>query len=102
MRPHPVPPSLFVALCICMVVESHAATLNVNNLPGKGCSDTGTGTALRPYCSLQLAVSRARPGDIVTVSGGSYGPAELDVTTSGTAIAPIRVQAVPRRSAVIV
>jgi len=85
-----------------MVVESRAATLNVNDLPGKSCSDSGSGSALRPFCSLQLAVSRVRPGDVVEVSGGAYGPAELDVTISGTALAPIIIRAVPRRSAVIV
>ena len=102
MRPHPRISALFICLCLSIAADSHAATLNVNNLPGKNCSDSGSGTALRPYCSLQLAVSRARPGDIVTVSGGAYGPAQLDVTTSGTALAPIIIRAVPRRSAVIV
>jgi len=89
---------------ISFVLRSHpiAATWNVSNILGSNCSDTGSGTTIRPFCSLQVGVNRARPGDTVSVAGGTYGPAQLNVQASGTASAPIVIRATPRRSAVII
>ncbi|MEV8094374.1 PKD domain-containing protein [Kitasatospora sp. NPDC085879] len=65
------------------------STLYVNNSASANCSDSGAGAQTQPYCSPQLALDAARPGDTVLVSPGIYGP--VRVTTSGTESAPITV-----------
>src|SRR6185312_3517049 len=53
------------------------------------CTDSGTGTAAAPYCTLQAAADAANPGDVLNVSSGTYAPTTF--TRSGTAAAPITV-----------
>ena len=71
---------------------SSATTLYVNNEVGSICSDSGTGTADQPYCTIQAAVDAVNPGQTVYIVGGNYvGP--IDITRSGTAGAPITITA---------
>jgi len=58
------------------------------------CSDGGTGTAARPFCSIKPAGSRVVAGQTVLVAGGTY-PESITVSGSGTTSAPINFTAVP-------
>jgi parallel beta-helix repeat protein len=58
------------------------------------CSDGGTGTAARPFCSIKPAVSRVLAGQTVLVAAGTYSET-VTVSSSGTAAAPIYFAAVP-------
>ena len=69
-------------------------------------SDDNAGTsASTPLDSLQAAEALVKPGDIVEVMNGTYtAPAfgdALDITTSGTASAPITFEAAPGQTPVI-
>src|SRR5580700_3399218 len=69
-------------------------------------SNENTGTsAAAPLASLQAAANIVKPGDTVQVMNGTYtAPAygvALDITTSGTAIAPITFEASPGQTPVI-
>jgi hypothetical protein len=69
-------------------------------------SDKNAGTsATVPLASLQTAANLVKPGDTVLVMNGTYtaqyyGDA-LDITTSGTASAPITFAAAPGQNPVI-
>jgi hypothetical protein len=67
-----------------------AAVLYVDNRSAT-CNDSGTGTALAPYCSIQAAADAATAGDTVLIAGGMNNAYRQDVTVahSGTAAAPI-------------
>ncbi|MBR7833359.1 PKD domain-containing protein [Actinospica durhamensis] len=67
-------------------------TIYVSNSAASGCTDSGSGTADAPYCTLQAAADVANPGDIVRVGPGTYAAPTL--TRSGTASAPIQFVAV--------
>ena len=75
---------------------AHAAASSViwvDNASGAGCADaTGSGGQSQPFCTIQAAVNVAQPGQTVTVEPGIYN-AQNDITTSGTASAPITVDA---------
>jgi hypothetical protein len=69
-------------------------------------SDNGAGTsASAPLATLQAAANLVRPGDTVEVMNGTYtGPSQgavVDITTSGTASAPIIFQAAPGQTPII-
>jgi parallel beta-helix repeat protein len=70
-------------------------------------SDNNAGTAAgSPLATLQAAADLVRPGDTVEVMNGTYSNASgdggvLQITTSGTAAAPIRFQAMPGQTPVI-
>src|ERR1700745_3757648 len=67
--------------------------------------DTNSGTsATAPLASLQAAANLVKPGDTVEVMNGTYaapGGDVLDITTSGTASAPITFEAAPGQTPVI-
>ncbi|MFJ2868719.1 PKD domain-containing protein [Kitasatospora sp. NPDC087314] len=65
-----------------------AGTLLVNNAPGAGCSDSGGGTADRPFCTIGAAAAVVQPGQTVRVMPGQYGE-EVRITRSGTPEQPI-------------
>ena len=69
------------------------AYLYVNNATGAGCSDQGSGTQAQPFCTITAAAAVVLPGQTVMVSYGNY--AELDITRSGTADAPITFEGAP-------
>lgn len=57
-------------------------------------SDSATGTATRPYATIQKAVSAAQAGDTIMVRGGTYRlTTNITISRSGTASAPITLTA---------
>jgi len=78
-----------------------AATLFVNK-QNTACSDSGSGSATQPFCSIQTAVNKANPGDTVLVVAGTYGPAMLSISRSGVSGAPIVVKSWTIHGATIV
>src|SRR5690349_10937263 len=69
-------------------------------------NDNNAGTcATAPLATLQVAANLVHPGDTVEVMNGTYtGPAYgdvLDITTSGTASAPITFEAAPGQTPII-
>jgi Right handed beta helix region/PKD domain len=51
------------------------------------CTDSGSGTYAVPFCTIQAAADAAVPGDVVSISPGTY--ASATITNSGTAANPI-------------
>ncbi|MFI6851008.1 right-handed parallel beta-helix repeat-containing protein [Streptomyces sp. NPDC050416] len=59
-----------------------------------GGDDSGPGTLDRPLRTIQRAVDLARPGDTISVRGGTYALTDnITITTSGTASQPITLAA---------
>jgi parallel beta-helix repeat protein len=87
-----VPAALLLAGVTVLVLPAQSAlaatTLYVG---GQGCSDTGPGTRLVPFCSISAAAARAVAGQTVRVSSGTYA-GTVQPANSGTAAAPIRYQ----------
>jgi|SRR5580700_170256 len=78
-------------------------TYYVSSITG---SDNNAGTsASAPFASLQAAANVVKPGDTVQVMNGTYTAPfyadALDITTSGTATAPITFEAAPGQTPVI-
>ena len=69
------------------VVASAASSSTLYVDYNKSCTDTGTGTAAAPFCTIQAAANAAVAGDTVQVAAGIWGP--VDITDSGTAAEPI-------------
>jgi hypothetical protein len=56
--------------------------------------DAAPGTLERPLRTIQKAVDRARPGDVIAVRGGRYALTDnITITTSGEASRPISLDA---------
>ena len=70
-----------------------------------GSNENAGTSAAAPLASLQAAANIVKPGDTVQVMNGTYtAPAygvALDITTSGTANAPITFEAAPGQTPVI-
>jgi len=64
------------------------------------CTDTGSGTAAQPFCSIRPAASRVVAGQTVLVSSGTYTEG-VTVSSSGTAVAPITFAAAPAANVVV-
>jgi parallel beta-helix repeat protein len=64
------------------------------------CSDSGPGTALKPFCTLTKGVSRTTAGYTLYIGWGAFAETIRPIA-SGTAAAPIRITAWPGRSPVI-
>jgi parallel beta-helix repeat protein len=73
-------------------------TYYVSSEIGKS-ANAGT-SADAPLATLQAAANLVKPGDTVQVMNGTY-TGELDITTSGTASAPITFEAAPGQTPVI-
>ncbi len=58
------------------------------------CSDSGSGTAEQPFCTIKPAASRVVGGQTVLVYSGTYNE-QVTVSSSGTAAAPINFVAAP-------
>jgi hypothetical protein len=71
-----------------------SSALYVNDAASAHCTDTGdgAGSSATPFCSIQAAANAAVPGDTVQIAGGTYAGA-VDITSAGTAAAPIVLQA---------
>ncbi|HEU5356500.1 MAG TPA: PKD domain-containing protein [Actinocrinis sp.] len=90
MRPRIVAASTaaFIAVASIAPITAQAATQNTLYVStSAACTDSGTGTATAPYCTIQAAANAANPGDTVSVLPGSY--AATTITHSGTAADPI-------------
>jgi|GEM_PF-4120408 len=64
---------------------AHAADLYVGKT---NCTDSGSGTLLRPFCTIQKAADTARAGDTVNVLAGTY-PEKITLRNSGNSSAYI-------------
>ncbi|GAA3452172.1 FG-GAP-like repeat-containing protein [Dactylosporangium matsuzakiense] len=71
--------------------------LYVNNTSGSNCTDSGTGTLTRPYCTIGAAMAVVVPGQTVNVTG-TYSE-HVTITRSGTAGQPITLQRLDSRPA---
>jgi PKD repeat protein len=58
------------------------------------CSDTGTGTATAPYCTITKAVSKLQPGYTVLIGDGSYAET-IKPAVSGTSTTPVTITGWP-------
>ena len=64
-------------------------------------SDAATGTQGQPLATIQAAVNRLKPGDVLYVRGGEYHEA-VTMGVSGTAAAPITIQAYPGECPILI
>ena len=84
-------------------VSANQVTYYVSSEIGNN-NNAGTSESA-PLATLQAAEALAKPGDTVEVMNGTYtgpqGGAVLDITTSGTASAPITFEAAPGQTPVI-
>ena len=88
--------SLSLALTgIAASAHADSSTVLYVDNASSACIDSGTGagTAATPFCAIQDAADVVAAGDTVDIEAGIYTGA-ADVTTSGTAAAPIVFQAV--------
>jgi hypothetical protein len=79
------------------VAVAHAdagSILYVNDAASANCTDTaaGAGSAATPFCTIQAAADAAGPGDTVDITAGDTFKGAVDITSSGTAAAPILFQ----------
>ncbi|WP_307846193.1 PKD domain-containing protein [Actinospica durhamensis] len=89
--------AVLVALCAAVAgpvpspayASSTPTTYFVDNSDPSACSDTGPGSQIEPFCTVQTAADAASvPGDTVEVMPGSYLE-QVDISASGTPSAPI-------------
>jgi parallel beta-helix repeat protein len=73
---------------------SAAAAATTLYVGGPGCSDSGQGTELQPYCTIVKAATVVLAGQTVRVAAGTYS-GRVVVTHSGTAASPIVLQPAP-------
>ncbi len=101
---------LIAALCLAAgtatvqlvgVGAAHAADAGIYvDKTVSACTDSGTGTATTPFCTLSPAVARLQPGATVYVGDGTYAET-VRPTVSGTASAPVTITAWPGRHPVV-
>jgi hypothetical protein len=84
-----VAPMLLLA---AVPASSAAATLYVDE-NNSSCTDSGSGTATRPFCRIGAAASRTTAGTIVQVKAGTY--VEEVAVRSGAAGNPVIFEAAP-------
>ncbi|MFF7456897.1 right-handed parallel beta-helix repeat-containing protein [Kitasatospora sp. NPDC008115] len=66
--------------------------LHVDNGPRSNCSDSGTGTRDRPFCTVQAAADAAGPGQTVQLAPGRRFTGQVTVRHSGEPGRPIVFQ----------
>ncbi|MEW1952686.1 right-handed parallel beta-helix repeat-containing protein [Terrabacter sp. NPDC080008] len=81
-------------------VGSAAGAATYLYVGGSGCSDSGSGTAAVPFCTIAKAAKVALAGQTVLVSSGTYTD-EVFPWHSGTSSAPITFQPAPGASVTI-
>lgn len=63
---------------------------------------TPDGSQSKPYGDIQTAVDLSRPGDVITLRGGTYELLKnINITVNGTAQAPITLQAAKDEEVII-
>ncbi|MDH6111616.1 hypothetical protein P3T36_001933 [Kitasatospora sp. MAP12-15] len=77
------------------VAQADPTTLYVNNTYDAGCSDGGTGTQAKPFCTVQAAANAAQPGQTVQIAPNTTYPEQVTVTHSGAPGNPITFQGGP-------
>ncbi|HZU36813.1 MAG TPA: right-handed parallel beta-helix repeat-containing protein [Gemmataceae bacterium] len=81
------------------VRQFESRTLLSTYFVGTTGSDLNAGTSTAPWATLQYAVDHVKPGDTVQVLAGTYQGCRIG--TSGTALAPITLEAAPGAKVVI-
>ncbi|HKQ56942.1 MAG TPA: right-handed parallel beta-helix repeat-containing protein [Candidatus Eisenbacteria bacterium] len=85
--------AIVLALAIATCGTALAGTYYVD-MNSSACSNTGPGTQGLPYCSISAAIAAHHtPGTIIRVMPGVYRE-QVTVPASGTAVAPIVIEAV--------
>src|SRR6201982_2645224 len=74
---------------------AYASTTWMVDNTNSNCSDTGSGTAAQPFCTIAAAAKKAGAGDTVTVNAGTYAGTSVNPANSGTAGSPITFTASP-------
>jgi parallel beta-helix repeat protein len=64
------------------------------------CSNWGSGSAQRPFCSIGPAAANVGPGQTVRVAAGSYAE-NVRVSRSGSSRAPVVFTAAPRAKVIV-
>ncbi|MDH6111614.1 hypothetical protein P3T36_001931 [Kitasatospora sp. MAP12-15] len=77
------------------VAQADPTTLYVNNASPSGCSDAGTGTQAKPFCTVQAAANAAQPGQTVQIARNTTYLEQVTVTHSGTPGHPITFRGSP-------
>jgi hypothetical protein len=91
---------------VCAAALPATAAATTWYVAGTGRDSNAGTTIAAPFATLQHAADKTSPGDTVMVLNGTYtvpcaGCDVLDITTSGTAAAPITYRAYPGQSPVI-
>jgi hypothetical protein len=95
--------SIFWIFLICAVLSAFVAPVRAAEyyVANDGL-DSNRGTAKRPFASLAKAAPLAKPGDTIWLRGGTFEDTPtVELVTSGTEQAPIRIWAVPRERPVL-
>src|SRR5207248_11731318 len=74
---------------------AYASTTWVVDNTNSNCSDTGSGTAAQPFCTIAAAAKKAVARDTVTVTAGIYAGTSVNPANSGQAGSPITFTASP-------
>ena len=90
-----VPAALLVGVGPAQAAASRYVAVN-----DPACSDSGTGTQARPFCSIVRAAEVAVAGDTVVVSAGTY-VGEVVPANSGTSSAPITYRAATNADVIV-
>ncbi len=99
IRPIAILVALALSVAGLVTVAAHgvaAATAIYVDKTMSSCSDTGTGAAAAPYCTVTKAVSQLKPGYTVYIGDGTYAET-ITPPVSGSASAPVTVTAWPGR-----
>ena len=88
----------FAAFALLLLAQTGTAAASGSILyvdrGNPNCSNSGSGTATQPYCTIGAAAAHVGQGQTVQVASGTY-PESVTVTTSGISIAPIMFTAAP-------
>jgi hypothetical protein len=70
--------------------------------PSAGASDANAGSLAAPFATFTKAIAVAQPGDTIYARGGTYAlSAQLTISKSGTAAAPLKLLAYPGETPVL-
>jgi parallel beta-helix repeat protein len=96
-----------VILCVVLATwlpassaSADTSTLYVDQA-NSNCSDSGSGSQLQPFCTIQPAASTAQAGQTVLISTGTYRES-VNIANSGQSGSPIVFQSAPGASVSVV
>jgi parallel beta-helix repeat protein len=84
---------------LASTASAEAATLYVDR-GNTSCSDSGSGSATQPFCTIGAAATRAGAGTTVVVASGTYAE-NVTAANSGTSVAPIVFTTAPGASVTV-